>query len=183
MHFSANILHCRKRDKGEGQDVLHIHVFDAAAHIQENRLERVADIVVEFRVVRVVRFRERVPFILAVIDYERDHGYVFFAFQEKMVVVFRDLLHHVLVLVGLVFDDDAHVESRGAALLDVRLEDEVRGTGVLVAGEVLLRAAKRLEVDCIEERLESRVSTGKKASGVPPCVPARRRQNGGNGRA
>ncbi len=50
--------------------------------------------------------------------------------------------------------DDAHVEPRNATRLEVHLENEVRGTDMLVAGKVLLRPAKARKINCIKKSLE-----------------------------
>ena len=47
MRFSANILHCRQGDKGDGRNTLQIHIVNSMAHVQILHLEGVANVVVD----------------------------------------------------------------------------------------------------------------------------------------
>ncbi len=51
MRFSANILHRRKRDKGDRRKVFQFHIVDGVADIQKFHLERVTDVAIVLRIV------------------------------------------------------------------------------------------------------------------------------------
>ena len=48
--------------------------------------------------------------------------------------------------------DNTHVEPGDAAILEIRLENEVRGACMLVTGKVFARSSQACKVDGIEER-------------------------------
>ena len=145
--LSANILHCSKSDKGNGRKRLQFRVVDGVPHIQEFHLERKSDVVVIFGIVRKPRFAERIPAILSVIDDERHHGYVLSALQEQVVIILRNLKKHIVPVGRLVLGDDSHVEPGDAAVLEIRLENEVRGACMLVTGKVFARSSQACKVD------------------------------------
>ena len=157
--FSANILHCRQGDKGDGREVLQFSIVDGMPHIKEFHLERKADVAIVFGIISETPLNKRIPVIFTIVDDECDYGNILLPFQEKVVVIFRNLEEYVILVGGLVFGDDSYVKPRDAASLNISLKYKVSGAGMLVAGEILLRAAKRLEIDGVEKRLKRGIVT------------------------
>lgn len=60
-------------------------------HVQKFHLERKANVAIVFRIVCETFLGKRIPLVLSVVDDERDYGNILLAFQEKMVVIFRNL--------------------------------------------------------------------------------------------
>ena len=76
--------------------------------VQKFHLERIADIMVVFGIFCEMRSRQWIPAVFTIINDKGHHGNILFLFSEQVMVILGNLIHHIVVDIGLVLGNNAH---------------------------------------------------------------------------